>query len=119
MPPKPPGQDIKQKEKRMNPRDWERIKHWEAIEARFQYAKLALLEAQEQHCEAAEEFQQARAELRQVLEDFFPGPPPEEDQKQVQQICGCNRAAETLTRCNFCTSGEVYSGDKLFPLTAH
>ncbi len=91
----------------MNPRDWERIKHWEEIEARFQCAKLALQEAQEQHCEAAQEFLQARAALRQVLEALFPEP------------CGCNRAAETLTRCNFCTSGEVYSGDKLSPLTAH
>ncbi len=89
----------------MNPRDWE------AIEARFQCAKQALLEAQEQHCEAAQEFLQARAALRQMLEAFFPEP-------FFPEPFGCNRAADTLARCNLCTAGEVYSGDKMSPLTA-
>ncbi len=84
----------------MNPRNWE------AIEARFQCAKLALLEAQEDHCEAAQEFLQARAALRQMLEAFFPEP------------FGCNRAAETLAQCSSCTAGEsTYWGQKA-PLTA-
>lgn len=86
-------------------------RNWEAIEARFQCAKMALLEAQEQHSEAAEEFLQARAALRQVMEVFFPEP-------SFPEPFGCNLAADTLARCNSCPAGEVYSGDKLSPLTA-
>ncbi len=94
----------------MNPRNWE------TIEARFQCAKLALQEAQEQHCAAAQEFQQARAELRQVLEAIFPEPSFSEP--SFSELFGCNRAADTLARCHSGTTGEVYSGDKLSPVTA-
>ncbi len=79
---------------------------WEATESRFQCAKLALQEAQEQHCTAAQEFQQARAELRQMLEAVFPEP------------FVCNRAADALAWCHLGTTGEIYSGDKLSPVTA-
>ena len=46
---------------------------WTAIEARFQRAKQALLETQQRHCDAAQEFLLARAEVRQMLEMIFPG----------------------------------------------
>lgn len=47
---------------------------WLDIEARFWRAKKAMLQAQQQHCEATYEFLAARAELRQLLEAAFPEP---------------------------------------------
>lgn len=44
------------------------------IEVRYHQAKEAMLQAQQQHCEATYEFLAARAEVRQILETVFPEP---------------------------------------------
>ena len=47
--------------------------HWIEAEVRFQQAKQALLDIQQQHCVAAHELLLARAQVRQILEAAFPG----------------------------------------------
>ena len=49
------------------------VEEWEAVEARFQCAKQVLLDTQQQHCDAAQEFLLARAQMRQMLEATFLG----------------------------------------------
>ena len=49
------------------------VEEWEAVEVRFQHAKQALLDKQQQHCEAAQEFLLARTQMRQILEMIFLG----------------------------------------------
>lgn len=47
--------------------------NWTEAEARFQRAKQALLDIQQQHCDAAHELLQARSQMRQLLEAVFLG----------------------------------------------
>lgn len=73
---------------------------WTETEARFQCAKRALLDIQQQHCDAADELLLARAQMRQMLEAFFPGseeihrPPVLKLRLEILEIRDdCNRAA--------------------------
>ncbi len=46
---------------------------WTTLEAHFRRARQALIDAQQRHCDAAQEFFLARAQVRQRLEAVFPG----------------------------------------------
>ena len=71
--------------------------NWAEAEARFQRAKHALLDIQQQHLAAADEFLLARAQMGQILEATFPGAdelPRSSVSKLSLETCGdCNRAA--------------------------
>ena len=76
--------------------EWTETK-WTKAEARFQRAKQALLDIQQQHCDAAHELLLARAQMRQMLEAVFPGA-EEVHRSPVSKLRleirdDCNRAA--------------------------
>ena len=70
---------------------------WLETEARFQRAKQALLDIQQQHCAAAHELLLARAQMRQMLEAVFPGAEeahrPAVLKLRLEIRDDCNRAA--------------------------
>ncbi len=65
-------------------------------EARFQRAKQALLDIQQQHCAAAEEFLLARTQMRRLLEAAFPGAE------------GVTRSPVSMLRLEICGDSHVY-----------
>ena len=71
--------------------------NWVEAEARFQRAKQALLDIQQQHCDAAYELLLARAQIGQMLEAVFPGaeevPRPPVSKRNLETRDDYNRAA--------------------------
>jgi hypothetical protein len=71
--------------------------HWIEAESRFQRAKQALLDIQQQHCDAAYELLLARTQIGQMLEAVFPGaeaaPRPPVSTLNLDIRDDCNRAA--------------------------